>query len=143
MITGQYRKRLEKPGIFQARGEKKTPPVVIKVSYVQFDHVIGSCLISASFTSEFFMCVRVHTHILAQRSGLKLGASDVEDKFHELFMFHCTNGSNVRGVEKAGTLFCGVGEGLDRTNTTLLNQNAGYKIITVAPLYIVVSPVHL
>jgi hypothetical protein len=31
MNTGQHRKRLEKAGIFQPRGEKKTPPVVIKV----------------------------------------------------------------------------------------------------------------
>ena len=106
------------------------------------DHVIGSCLISASFISEFFMCVRVHTHILAQRSGMNLGASDVEDKFYELLMYECNNGYNVRRVEKAGTSFCGIGEGFDRTNTTVLNHNAGYKIITVAALYIVASPIH-
>ena len=69
----------------------------------------------------------------------------VEDKFYEFLMYDSTNEMNVRGVEEAGTHFCGITKGYRalRTNTTLLNQNAGYKIIyRVFSIYIVPSPVH-
>ena len=91
------------------------------------------------------ICVHVHTHIRTQDTGEYLGIGGVEDKFHELLMYIGTNEMNVRGVQEAGTHFCGITKGYRalRTNTTLLNQNAGYKIIyRVFSIYIVPSPVH-